>query len=116
MTPESIRALCKKNDLYMKPSLNEVLYLHFQGFSEIAGLEEYTKLKCLWLDSNAIGRIQGLDKQADLKCLFLQNNLIRVSYPLAPRRTHKSPDLIPICSASCTRKLRTCPTAHNWTR
>lgn len=79
MTPARIRALCKKNDLYMNPSLNDVLYLHFQGFDEIACLEDYTQLKCLWLDSNAITTIQGLDNQRDLKCLFLQNNLIRVS-------------------------------------
>lgn len=79
MTPTRIRALCKKNDLYMSPSLNEVLYLHFQGFDEIANLEDYTQLKCLWLDSNCITTIQGLDNQRDLKCLFLQNNLIRVS-------------------------------------
>lgn len=78
MTPQSIRALCKKNDLYLNPSLNDVLYLHFQGFDEIACLEDYTQLKCLWLESNAIARIQGLEKQRHLKCLFLQNNLIRV--------------------------------------
>lgn len=82
MTQERIRALCKKNDLYLSPSLNDVLYLHFQGFDEIASLEDYTQLKCLWLDSNAITTIQGLDNQRELKCLFLQNNLIRVSYLL----------------------------------
>lgn len=81
MTPDKIRALCKKNDLYMTPDLNEVLYLHFQGFDGIAGLEDYTQLKCLWLDSNAIAEIRGLDNQRNLKCLFLQNNLIRVIIP-----------------------------------
>lgn len=80
MTRERIRALCKKNDLYLNASLNEVLYLHFQGFDEIACLEDYTQLKCLWLDSNAIPLIQGLDNQPHLKCLFLQNNLIRASW------------------------------------
>lgn len=79
MTSQCIRALCKKNDLYLSPALNEVLYLHFMGFNEIACLEDYTQLRCLWLDSNAITQIQGLDNQRDLKCLFLQNNLIRVS-------------------------------------
>lgn len=78
MTKERIRALCKKNDLYLSPALNEVLYLHFQGFDGIAGLEDYTQLKCLWLESNAITRIENLDNQRELKCLFLQNNLIRV--------------------------------------
>lgn len=80
MTKESIVKLCKKNQLYVTPHLNDVLYLHYQGYQQIESLEEYTGLKCLWLESNAISEISGLDGQSQLRCLFMHNNLLKV-YP-----------------------------------
>ncbi|CAD7085677.1 unnamed protein product [Hermetia illucens] len=77
MTKKGIQALCKKNKLYQTPELNDVLYLHYQGYRDIECLEEYTGLKCLWLENNAISEIAGLDNQKQLKCLFLNNNLIK---------------------------------------
>ncbi|XP_064553801.1 dynein axonemal assembly factor 1 homolog [Drosophila montana] len=77
MTQKGLRDLCKKDKLYQTPRLNDVLYLHYQGYQYIECLDEYTELKCLWLECNAISEIEGLDKQSKLKCLFLQNNLIK---------------------------------------
>ncbi|XP_037711715.1 dynein assembly factor 1, axonemal homolog [Drosophila subpulchrella] len=84
MTSKGLKELCKKDKLYQTPRLNDVLYLHYQGYQSIECLEEYTELKCLWLECNAISEIQGLEQLTKLKCLFLQNNLITKMENLEP--------------------------------
>lgn len=42
MNAKNIRQICKDKKLYLTPSLNDKLYLHFKGFTAINGLDEYT--------------------------------------------------------------------------
>lgn len=76
MTLKSIEGLIKKHGQYRTPELNDVLYLHYQGFTNIANLEAYTGVKALWLNNNAISKIEGLNTLENLKCLYLANNII----------------------------------------
>ena len=76
MSKELLRLICLANDGYETPELNDKLYLHFKGFHAIAGLEEYTKAGCIWLESNVLKKIENLDHLQELRALFLHQNMI----------------------------------------
>lgn len=76
MTASSLKTYCKENGLYSTPNINDKIYLHYKGFRCIQNLDEYTNLKCIWLEGNGLSRIEGLDKQTSLRTLFLQENII----------------------------------------
>ena len=55
MTKKALKDCCKKDKLYTTPYLNNVLYLHYKGWWRIENLEEYTDLKCVWLNGGGLG-------------------------------------------------------------
>lgn len=69
MTRQVLLDLCKEHKLYRTPALNDKLYLNFKGFTRIENLEEYTDLRALFLEGNALDSLEGLSALKELRCL-----------------------------------------------
>jgi hypothetical protein len=74
MTKKFLKDLCREQNLYGTPSLNDILYLHYKGFRKIQNLDEYTGLKVAYLEGNGLTSMLGLENQKEMKCLYLQEN------------------------------------------
>lgn len=70
MTTKVLQDICKKNNLYRTPHLNDKLYLNFHGFKQIENLEPYCGVKALFLEGNALSSVDGLPQLKELKCLY----------------------------------------------
>ncbi len=60
MTLRYLKQLCKEQKVYQTPELNDILYLHFKGFTKIENLDAYHGLKSLWLEGNGISKIENI--------------------------------------------------------
>jgi dynein assembly factor 1 len=78
MTHKGVTKLCKYHDGYSSPELNDVIHLHYGGYSVIENLELFTGVRVLWLEGNCIKSISGLDSQTELRTLYLQKNQLEV--------------------------------------
>ena len=78
MTKAALKQECRRLELYSTPEINDKLYLQYKGWSKVENMDEYTGLRCLWLEGNGLRRIEGLDHQPEMRTLYLHENCIEV--------------------------------------
>eukprot|EP00924_Labyrinthula_sp_SR-Ha-C_P002223 maker-scaffold_19-augustus-gene-4.31-mRNA-1 protein AED:0.03 eAED:0.04 QI:0/0/0/1/0/0/2/0/816 len=76
MSKKELESICLQSKQYRTPRLNDMLYLHYKGFSKIENLDEYIEVKVLWLEGNGFLKIEGLEKCIKLRTLYLQENCL----------------------------------------
>ncbi|KAG7669594.1 hypothetical protein Ndes2526B_g05940 [Nannochloris sp. 'desiccata'] len=77
LTKAALKAICREHNLYMTPSLNDVLYCNSGGFTTLTGLEAYCNVKSVFFENNALTDLSTMPSLPFLKCLYLQNNAIK---------------------------------------
>lgn len=118
LTPAYLKQLCKEMEQYTTPRLNDQLYLHFKGFPRIEALDEYTGLKCLWLEGNGLRKIENLENNTELRGLYAQQNCIETIENIGCLKEldalNVSNNLIKsISGLECNGKLQTLTMSHN---
>ncbi|XP_072182100.1 uncharacterized protein [Diadema setosum] len=118
MTEKALMDICKQHKLYRTPELNDVLYLHYRGYTRIEGLAKYTGLKALYLECNGFRKIENLEHQTELRCLYIQQNFIaRISNLERLEKLDtlnvSNNQISRIENIACLPKLNTLQIAHN---
>lgn len=79
MTKDAIRLCIKRHDSDSAHSI-ERMYLHHKGFTDIGNLEEFTQVRCLFLEANELTKIENLNELKNLEILHIQKNKIGEFY------------------------------------